>query len=243
VSELKPCQNCGQLVRVAPMVTEPGWGVFHECLIQAPTEAEAIAAWKAIHAHLLTHGYREQSVRYIRFGEPPADGLSTNHLDPQNPKKEIGVSCYPAIVYKGKLMPVLPDYNRMAAVDMEWLMDRPRFEIFGEEIGTGSDGEPLLKVTGYSLLGDALADLEATTRTSYREQSGGVEGEITYTLDGKVYTAKVPNCIGDECLRHGVDQIYRVFKVSPFGEKDIGMKYSDPIGEGDVFYSVPPATY
>lgn len=85
--------------------------------------------------------------RYIRFGLPPESGYSINHLDPSHLKEEKGVSVFPATIYKGELMPILPAYKHYAAVDLEWLMDRPRYEIIGEEIGTGSDGEPLLKVT------------------------------------------------------------------------------------------------
>jgi len=72
VSELKPCQNCGQLVRVAPMVTDPGWGVFHECLVQAPTEAEAIAAWNSrptVQAPVVINGGVMADVMYLLPGE------------------------------------------------------------------------------------------------------------------------------------------------------------------------------
>lgn len=85
--------------------------------------------------------------RYIRFGLPPQDGRSTNHLDPQNPRKELGVSVWPAFLYNGQLLPLLPAKNHFAAVDMEWCMDRPWFEVFGEVIGIGSDGEPLMNIT------------------------------------------------------------------------------------------------
>ena len=95
---------------------------------------------------------RRVPIKYMRFGKPPESGHSINHIDPQNPKEEPGVSVYPAIEYNGDLMPILPAYNHYAAVDMEWCMDRPRYEIWGKEIGLGSDGEPLLIVEKYQEL-------------------------------------------------------------------------------------------
>jgi len=90
--------------------------------------------------------------RYLRFGLPPESGHSINHIDSQNPREEVGVSVWPAVMYEGQLMPILPTYNHYAAVDIEWLMDRPRYEVWGTVVGTGSDGEPLLKIERYAAL-------------------------------------------------------------------------------------------
>lgn len=91
-------------------------------------------------------------MRYMRFGKPPENGHSINHIDPLNPKEEIGVSVFPAVEYKGQLMPILPAYKSTAVVDMEWLQNRPRYEVWGKEIGTGSDGEPLLLIERFELI-------------------------------------------------------------------------------------------
>lgn len=76
--------------------------------------------------------------KYIRFGAIPESGRSINHATRE---PESGVSCY-----------------RLVRIGAEWRIDGaigsymelsssglPLYEIAGDEIGTGSDGEPILR--------------------------------------------------------------------------------------------------
>lgn len=84
--------------------------------------------------------------RYVRFGPPPRTGRSRNH---QTWKGEAGVSAY-----RGRM--VSPECFR---IDDSILLhegfgnliafaasDKPAYFIKGEEVGVGSDGEPLLRI-------------------------------------------------------------------------------------------------
>ncbi|MDP9481550.1 MAG: hypothetical protein M3R38_38790 [Actinomycetota bacterium] len=83
---------------------------------------------------------------YVRFGDLPASGRSWNAADK---RREAGVS-----VYAGRLAE--PDlfiiYTSDLSVEGLGLLiafaavDRPALFVEGEEVGTGHDGEPLLKV-------------------------------------------------------------------------------------------------
>lgn len=78
---------------------------------------------------------------YIRFGAPPKSGHSQNHRDDT---LEAGVSCFDAEIapdgsFRLLLTPVL-EVSYLA------IADRPAYRLYGELIGTGADGEPLLRV-------------------------------------------------------------------------------------------------
>ena len=100
---------------------------------------------------------------FLRFGEPPASGFSQNGLL-GIPEK--GVSCFHAEIAPNgdyqftQMTPVLCE-------DVMLLTDeykRPLYRLYGEVVGHGSDGEPLLKVvkaerfTG-KYIGQPLEDL------------------------------------------------------------------------------------
>ena len=36
------CKYCGQVLRAEVAITEPGWIIFHECVIRGATEKEVI---------------------------------------------------------------------------------------------------------------------------------------------------------------------------------------------------------
>lgn len=79
---------------------------------------------------------------YIRFGAPPESGHSRNHRDNI---LEAGVSCFDAEIaadgaFRLLLTPVLE-------VSYLTVADRPAYRLYGERIGTGADGEPLLAVS------------------------------------------------------------------------------------------------
>ncbi len=78
---------------------------------------------------------------YIRFGTPPKGGHSYNHRDNC---LEAGISCFDAEItadgaFRLLLTPVLE-------VSYLTVADRPAYRLYGERIGTGADGEPVLCV-------------------------------------------------------------------------------------------------
>jgi hypothetical protein len=77
---------------------------------------------------------------YVRYGDIPVCGHSMNHA---NGTAEKGVS-----VFYGEKLPngrvrALPK-NAIEFSSMALLRDRPLYIVTGDEVGTGSDGEPLL---------------------------------------------------------------------------------------------------
>lgn len=83
---------------------------------------------------------------FVRFGDLPPYGVSVNHLEGV-PEK--GVSCFPAeIIPNGDFR--FTHMNAQLWFDaMEYFEDDdcPIYRLYGELVGYGSDGEPLLKVT------------------------------------------------------------------------------------------------
>lgn len=78
---------------------------------------------------------------YLRYGKLPANGHSRNHADNT---LESGVSVYEGLILPDKSAKTLPASNQEFC-GMLTLRDRPLYEVTGTPIGTGSDGEPLLK--------------------------------------------------------------------------------------------------
>lgn len=79
---------------------------------------------------------------YIRFGDIPESGKSYNYRD--NFYEE-GVSAYHAIFYSDGDYEILA-HNPFEMYGMRLYSNRPVYRLYGEEIGTGSDGEPILRV-------------------------------------------------------------------------------------------------
>lgn len=78
---------------------------------------------------------------YVRFGSLPEGGKSRNHRDNT---LEAGVSCFEAEIaasgdFRLLLTPVLE-------VSYLTVADRPAYRLYGECVGAGADGEPLLRV-------------------------------------------------------------------------------------------------
>jgi hypothetical protein len=79
---------------------------------------------------------------YIRFGAVPKDGRSINHRD-KTP--EAGVSVFEAEFttdndYRVLVTPILE-------VTYVSVVNRPAYRVYGEVVGVGADGEPVLKVS------------------------------------------------------------------------------------------------
>ena len=76
---------------------------------------------------------------FVRFGDIPK--RSKNHRDKTD---ETGVSVYEAIVRAGTVQLILPTLVTRGLVSLSGVNERPMFQVEGTEVGTGSDGEPLL---------------------------------------------------------------------------------------------------
>lgn len=84
--------------------------------------------------------------RYIRFGEIPPDGKSKirNHTDNTIIGEELGVSVFEFIEGRGIVVPNTPQArDDFLKLTNSWW--KPQYIVIGEEIGVGSDGEPLLR--------------------------------------------------------------------------------------------------
>jgi hypothetical protein len=77
---------------------------------------------------------------YIRFGKCPKSGYSINHRD-KTP--EAGVSVFEAEFVGDEYRLILTPYLQVTYVSVA---DRPAYRVYGEIVGTGADGEPLLRV-------------------------------------------------------------------------------------------------
>lgn len=77
---------------------------------------------------------------YIRFGKCPKDGLSINHRDKI---PELGVSVFDAEFTDNQYRLISNDALYATYLSVK---DRPAYRIYGDVVGTGSDGEPVIKV-------------------------------------------------------------------------------------------------
>ena len=106
--------------------------------ITAPTDEEIKEATMAAKAAIAA-GYRQERF-YVRFGDLPKCGYSKNYA---NGKPEAGVSVIEArqnlLTAEIELMPYGSCHSWL------WIQDRPLYEVTGDLVGYGSDGEPLLK--------------------------------------------------------------------------------------------------
>lgn len=93
---------------------------------------------------------------YVRFGEIPIDEVSLIHNNQNNIiGKEKGVSVYEAaITVKGRIVPALPPHPTEDATTTFTSMNFKGYRsskitkvllVSGDEVGKGSDGEPLIK--------------------------------------------------------------------------------------------------
>lgn len=86
---------------------------------------------------------------YLRFGKIPENERSNIYKgDLGKVGEELGVSCYRGVVIDDEVYIIMP---HMASTTYYWLIDSynrgkiPLYIIQGEEVGLGSDMEPLLK--------------------------------------------------------------------------------------------------
>ena len=80
---------------------------------------------------------------FIRFGDIPQTGFSVNH---RNNQQELGVSVYPAKFVENDYSVLFTPAGEGTYLFSK-LAERPVYRVYGEVVGTGSDGEPVLKIT------------------------------------------------------------------------------------------------
>lgn len=78
---------------------------------------------------------------FIRFGDVPEDEKSYNYRDGFYEK---GVSVYNALFYPDGKYEIIPE-NDIQVFGSISFGSRPAFRVWGDVVGTGSDGEPLLR--------------------------------------------------------------------------------------------------
>ena len=82
---------------------------------------------------------------FVRFGEIPLDEKSKIHCGETFVGYENGVSVYEAIKDNGKIKIIMPRLSYSACVSLSGCVERQACIVEGDLVGTGRDGEPLLK--------------------------------------------------------------------------------------------------
>jgi hypothetical protein len=118
-------------------VDQDGYGAPRIKCIHTATQALIDAA-----ADQSNNKFANAQRGFIRFGKCPNDGYSINHRD-KTP--EAGVSVFEA-EFVGKEYRLIFN-NHILESSYLSVADRPAYRIYGEVVGTGADGEPVLKVT------------------------------------------------------------------------------------------------
>lgn len=79
---------------------------------------------------------------YVRFGDIPENERSKNCL---TGGYEDGVSVYEAIERDDDISIILPNLSVSTCGSLSGVLDRPMYIVEGDVVGTGNDGEPLLR--------------------------------------------------------------------------------------------------
>lgn len=118
-------------------IKDPRHGWTKAILVHQPTQDYADAASNKFHDK-----WDNADNAWVRYGELPEGGRSKNYAENA---LEPGVS-----VFSGKVVPgtdegmALPKYNQELGSYLS-LLSRPLYQVEGEFIGNGSDGEPVLR--------------------------------------------------------------------------------------------------
>lgn len=91
---------------------------------------------------------------YLRFGDIPASGLSNIWLRDEIIGQELGVSVYDAALMADGWHVILPKPITRNVINTLYgllAQKKPVYILSGEEVGIGTDGEPLLKDPRISL--------------------------------------------------------------------------------------------
>lgn len=85
---------------------------------------------------------------YMRFGDIPTSGLSNIWLRGEIIGQELGVSAYDAVLMTDGWHVILPKPITRNVINTLYgllAQKKPVYILSGEEVGIGTDGEPLLK--------------------------------------------------------------------------------------------------
>lgn len=85
---------------------------------------------------------------YLRFGDIPTSGLSNIWLNDQIIGQELGVPVYDAVLMTDGWRVILPKPITHKVINTLYILIAEKRSVYilsGEEIGIGTDGEPLLK--------------------------------------------------------------------------------------------------
>lgn len=115
-----------------------------------PTEPEAMAAAAAEYASRLRQaktdypwlGRLPAHPLYVRFGQPPKSGRSKNYV---TGRYEAGVSAYRAEIDRADAVIRFAPDAVLPGTLIGYAGRKPAYLLIGEEVGRGSDGEPLLR--------------------------------------------------------------------------------------------------
>jgi len=117
-----------------------GYGAYKATLTHRETAA-ALAAKAAYDAARFKGAERG----YIRFGDVPQSGFSRNYATGE---PELGVSVFCAeFAVDGSWRPILGSNQQLGSLLSLIADDRPIYRIYGDAVGTGGDGEPVVDVT------------------------------------------------------------------------------------------------
>lgn len=116
-----------------------GYGAYRASLTHRET-AQALATIKAAEDAVFSGAERG----YVRLGNLPSGGRSRNRATGGS---EAGVSVFVAeIAPDGRWRPIL-DTPQLLGSYLSLIADeRPAYRVYGQVIGTGSDGEPLMQI-------------------------------------------------------------------------------------------------
>ncbi len=111
---------------------------------------------------------------FIRYGDVPTTGNSMNH---RTGDVLAGLSVYRCARIvgdneRGEYLPILPNNDAIGSF-AGGLKDRPRFLVPGEEVGTGPDGEPLIRCEGKAVPCLPARRYTITEIVERREDRGG----------------------------------------------------------------------
>jgi hypothetical protein len=123
-----------------------GYGAYRASLTHRET-ARALATIKASEDAMFSGAERG----YVRLGDLPSGGRSRNRA---TGGYEAGVSVFAAeITQSGRWRPILDTPQQVGSYLSLLADDRPAYRVYGEVVGTGGDGEPVMCVERTELLG------------------------------------------------------------------------------------------
>lgn len=116
-----------------------GYGAYRATLTHRET-ATALSVLRAQQEAMFATAERG----YVRLGDIPASGHSRNRATGNN---EAGVSVFVAdIAPDGRWRPVLTTNQQLGSYLSLLADNRPAYRVYGEAVGTGGDGEPVMHV-------------------------------------------------------------------------------------------------